>query len=121
MADQPADPPARRVAEPRLLAVESCGFAWLFDSLRRQFLRLPRGAEHDFSRSAAWTDYHGLEIDEDRRSFTVSLEPGARRILRCFIHLEPCRHCGRADADLSTRERLRRPFGGWNRAPQGSP
>lgn len=127
-----------------LQLLESCSFRWIFDATTHRFRRTPRDAGVWLDSHEAWTEYHRLEIDEWRSCFVVGLDEGGTRILRAWLHAEPCDRCGRdggTTGDLQVRirawkERLRvreprwtpdresrpralRPFGGWAR-PEGA-
>jgi len=127
-----------RVAVEGLQLLESCSFRWIFDGTTHRFRRTPRDARVWLECPEAWMAYHHLEIDDARSCFVVTLDEGRTRILRAWIHGDPCDRCGqdgRATGDLQIRirwwkERLRvreprfstrdgrqpqRPLGGWPR------
>ena len=116
--------------------LESCSFHWIFDVDGRRFRRTPRDAGAWFESSSGWTDYAHLEVDEARACFAVDLDESRTRVLRAWLHADPCGRCGRdgeSTGDLQLRiqwwkERLRvrdprflprdgghplRPYGGW--------
>ena len=122
--------------------LESCSFHWIFDGPTHRFRRTPRDAGVWLESSAAWTGYHHLEIDDARSCFIVGLDEAGTRVLRAWLHTDPCRRCGRAGRstgglqlrilEWKTRLRVRdhhalprdggrqplRPFGGWG-LPRG--
>jgi hypothetical protein len=72
----------------------------------RQFRRTPRNARVWFESAEAWTDYHRLEVDDAHCSFVVALDEAGTRILRAWLHTDPCDRCGRdgrATIDLQLR------------------
>lgn len=126
-----------------LQLLESCSFRWIFDGATRRFRRTPRDAMVWLDSPAEWTEYHHLEIDDARSCFVVGLDESGTRVLRAWLHTDPCRRCerdGSSTGELQQRivvwkERLRvrdarlalgrdggrhplRPFGGWAR-PKG--
>jgi hypothetical protein len=57
----------------------------LFDTERKRFRRLPRGADVDApALDADWEQYFALEIDEASGAFTVTLNEDGTRLLRAF-------------------------------------
>lgn len=121
-----------------LQLLESCSFRWIFDAATHRFRRMPRDAAVWFESLAEWTEYHHLQIDEARSCFVVGLDEARTRVVRAWLHSDPCRHCGqdgRSTGELQPRarawkDRLRgleprlvaspyggrhplRPFGGW--------
>lgn len=125
-----------------LQLLESCSFHWIFDAGARQFRRTPRDARVSFDPREAWTAYHRLKIDDTRSCFVVALDEAGTRILRAWLHTDPCDRCERdrmATVDLQDRilwwkEQLRvrdprfagrpggnplRPFGG-RLSPEGA-
>ncbi len=58
---------------------------WLFDTERKRFRRLPRGADADApALDADWEQYFALELDEATGAFTVTLNEDGTRLLRAF-------------------------------------
>ena len=127
-----------------LQLLESCSFSWIFDGTTRRFRRTPRDARVWLESQAEWTEYHRLEIDDARSCFVVALDEANARVLRAWLHSDPCPRCGRDGSSTSELEsriqewkaRLRvrdvrfalfgegvrhavRPFGGWAR-PEGA-
>jgi hypothetical protein len=78
-----------------LQLLESCSFRWIFDGATHRFRRTPRDAGVWLESSAAWTEYHHLEIDDARSCFVVGLDEAGTRVLRAWLHTDPCRRCGR--------------------------
>ena len=54
--------------------------------------------------AAAWTKYHSLEIDEARSCFVVELEEGGTRMLRAWLHTDPCGRCSRDGRRVADRQ-----------------
>ena len=80
---------ARRGTEPvacrALDRIESSHSIWLFDTERKRFRRLPRGADADApALDADWEQYFALELDEATGAFTVTLNEDGTRLLRAF-------------------------------------
>jgi hypothetical protein len=125
-------------------ALESCAFTWIFDGATLRYRRVPRYAYTSFHVPTAWTPYCRLEIDESRSCFVVALDEAGTRLLRVWLHAEPCDRCrpqwrtGAAEQHLlwwkspsnaidrrSTAARLgrnplHRPFAGWLDAAEAS-
>ena len=76
-----------------LQVLESCSFTWIFDEESQRFRRVPRGASASLKVPAPWAEYHHLEIDESRSCFTVGLDRHGTRILRAWLHGDPCSRC----------------------------
>jgi hypothetical protein len=77
-----------------LQVLESCSSTWIFDRASHRFRRVPRGAPVSLAVPAHWAEYHCLELDESRSSFTVELDPDGTRLLRVSLHGDPCPRCG---------------------------
>lgn len=133
------DPPSRVMAVGRadlqgLQLLESCLFRWIFDGATRRFRRTPRHAMVWVDSTADWTEYHRLDIDDAHACFVVSLDEARTRVLRAWIHTDPCRRCQRNESStgliLGWKKRVRirdarlaldhdggghplRPYGGW--------
>jgi hypothetical protein len=89
-----------------LQLLESCSFRWIFDVGAHRFRRSPRDARVWLDSSEAWTEYHSLDIDESRSCFAVALDEAGTRMLRAWLHTDPCHRCGRdarSTADLQVR------------------
>lgn len=119
-----------------LWLLESCAYNWIFDGATQLFRRMPRDTTVDLDVPAAWTPYHQLEVDEARSCFVVTLDEAGTRLLRAWLHTDPCSLCrvqwqplGEAirsirwwkqrlnvvDQRLPRTGRIQflRPFGGW--------
>lgn len=81
------------VALQGLHQLESCAFTWIFDGTTHLFRRVPRGARANLDIPAAWTPYTRLEIDTTRSSFVVVLDETGTRLLRAWLHIDPCDRC----------------------------
>ncbi|MGH9042956.1 MAG: hypothetical protein ACRDZ3_22310 [Acidimicrobiia bacterium] len=89
----PGSRPAAAASTP--WAIESCMFTWIFDLRRRRFRRVPSGtALTGPVPSDAWVAYHRIDLHGEAGSFAVTLNPEGTRILRSWLHMEPCRRCG---------------------------
>lgn len=89
--------------------LESCHSLWIFEPGRGRFRRVPRGTRLDMPpQENEWTPYFRLELDASSGAFSVGLNPDDTRVLRSWLHVDPCRHCsGDHTAELSV-EALRR-------------
>ena len=89
--------------------LESCHSIWIFDPGRMRFRRVPRGTRLDMPSPASdWTPYYRLEVEPSSGAFAVSLNEDDTRVLRSWLHVEPCRHCtGDQTTELSL-EAIRR-------------
>ncbi|MGH8998280.1 MAG: hypothetical protein ACRDY7_02710 [Acidimicrobiia bacterium] len=84
--------------------LESCHSTWIFNPARMRFRRAPRGTRLDMpSPEVDWAPYFRLEVEPSSGAFAVSLNSDDTRVLRSWLHSEPCRHCAAADetAELS--------------------
>lgn len=78
--------------------LESCHSSWIFEPSRSRFRRLPRGTRLDMPwPESDWTPYFRLEVDASTGAFAVGLNEDDTRVLRSWLHMEPCRHCGNND------------------------
>lgn len=93
MIQQPTAATRGRAEIQGLQVLESCGFTWIFDEATLRFRRVPRHAGVGLDVPAGWTPYHRLEIDGARNSFVVALNEAGTRILRAWLHIEPCERC----------------------------
>ena len=86
-----------------LQIIESCNSTWLFDTDRKRFRRVPRGASLDMPAvSGDWERYYKLEVDVEDDSFLVTLNEAGSRLLRSFRHGDPCTQCSpNATTELS--------------------
>ena len=74
--------------------LESCHSVWIFEHERMRFRRVPRGTRLDMpSPESEWTPYYRLEVEPSSGAFAVSLNDSGTRVLRSWLHVEPCRHC----------------------------
>lgn len=80
-----------------LKVLESCSSTWIFDEAAHRFRRVPRGAPVSLAVPARWAEYHRIELDESRSSFTVELDPRRTRLLRVSVHHHPCPRCQSVD------------------------
>ena len=76
-----------------LQVLESCAFTWIFDAATRRFRRVPRHAGVGLDVPAGWMPYHRLEVDGSRASFLVALNEAGTRMLRAWLHFDPCDRC----------------------------
>jgi hypothetical protein len=74
--------------------LESCHSIWIFEPERMRFRRVPRGTRLDMpSPESDWTPYYRLEVEPSSGAFAVALNESGTRVLRSWLHIEPCRHC----------------------------
>jgi hypothetical protein len=83
--------------------LESCHSTWVFQPERMRFRRVPLGATVGITSESEWQPYHRLDIDLSTGAFAVALNPEGTRLLRSWLHFEPCIHCQTGDetAELS--------------------
>jgi hypothetical protein len=110
MNDHPSQVMPGRASIQGLQLLESCSFHWIFDGATRRFRRTPRDAAVWPESSEAWTEYHHLEIDDARSCFVVGLDSAGSRVLRAWLHTEPCHRCGR---DARSTDEVRLGIPGW--------
>ena len=105
----------RESAGTQTLCLRSCHSLWIFDVEHRRFRRLPgavtadiagAGVEHrrfrrlpgavtaDIAGAETWERFVALQIDPETGSFRVVLNEDRTRVLRSWLHDEPCLHCG---------------------------
>jgi len=90
--------------------LESCHSVWLFEPGRMRFRRVPRGTRLDMpSPESDWTPYHRLEVEPSSGAFAVALNDDGTRVLRSWLHVEPCRHCSSDPTGEISLEAVRRP------------
>lgn len=78
--------------------LESCHSIWIFEPGRMRFRRVPRGTRLDMpSPESEWTPYYRLEVEPSSGAFAVGLNEDDTRVLRSWLHIDPCRHCGAGD------------------------
>jgi hypothetical protein len=73
--------------------LESCHSIWVFDVDRGRFRRVPRGVDIRMPSEEEWHPYYRLDIDDSTGAFAIALNPESTRMLRSWIHEEPCLHC----------------------------
>ena len=97
--------------------LESCHSLWIFEPGRARFRRVPRGTRLDMpSPQNEWTAYYRLEIDPSSGAFSVGLNADDTRVLRSWLHTDPCRHCSGDQTGEISLEALRRAVPGANGA-----
>lgn len=81
--------------------LESCHSLWVLDPQRMRFCRLPRGSRLDLPfPEEAWAPYYRLELEPSSGAFALALTKDGTRILRSWVHVEPCRHCDDQTGEL---------------------
>ena len=78
--------------------LESCHSLWIFDVEHRRFRRLPGAVSADIAGPGNWEPFVALHVDPASGAFRVTLNEERTRVLRSWLHDEPCPHCG-APAD----------------------
>ncbi len=73
--------------------LESCHSTWVFDVDRDRFRRVPRGVDIRMPSEQEWHPYYRLDIDAGTGAFAIALNPEGTRMLRSWVHEEPCLHC----------------------------
>ena len=92
-----------------LRVLESCHSLWVFEPDRKRFRRVPRGTRLDIpSPESEWTAYHRLEVEPSSGAFAVALTADGTRVLRSWLHSDPCRHCGADQTTELSLEAIRR-------------
>jgi hypothetical protein len=82
-------------------SIESCNSVWLFDVKAMEFKRKIRNTSGEADTvSTDWRPYFGLEVDESNKSFVVQLNESGTRLLKSWIHKNPCNRC----SDSNTTE-----------------
>jgi hypothetical protein len=100
--------------------LESCHSLWVFESARGRFRRVPRGTRLDMPpQENEWTPYYRLELDASSGAFSVGLNPDDTRVLRSWLHVEPCRHCSSDQTSELSVEALRRTLSNLRSPPRG--
>ena len=95
-------------------AIESCTFTWIFDLRRRRFRRVPPGTSvTEPVPPGAWSSYYRLDLHGDAGCFAVTLNPEGTHILRSWLHVPPCRHCGPVLSGPASTEDLAELVEGW--------
>ena len=94
MADRPPSVETLNLNGASVRVLESCHSLWIFEPERGRFRRVPRGTRLDMpSPENEWTPYYRLELDASSGAFSVGLNPDDTRVLRSWLHVDPCRHC----------------------------
>lgn len=89
--------------------LESCHSIWIFEPGRMRFRRVPRGTRLDMPPPASdWTPYYRLEVEPSTGAFSVALNEDDTRVLRSWLHIEPCRHCAVDQTGEVSVEAIRR-------------
>ncbi len=101
--------PEIEVGGASLRVLESCHSLWVFEPARMRFRRVPRGTRLDMpSPESDWTPYHRLEVEPSSGAFAVSLNEDGTRVLRSWLHIDPCRHCQTEQTAELSLEAIRR-------------
>ena len=87
----------REVGGVTIRTLESCHITWLFHPGRMRFRRIPRGDRVEVPSGSDWAPYYGLDIDLSTGRFAVGLNPDGTRLIRSWLHVEPCVYCGAGD------------------------
>lgn len=97
------------VAGSAVRILESCHSIWIFEPARSRFRRVPKGTRLDMpSPESDWAPYHRLEVEPSTGAFSVGLNEGGTRVLRSWLHIEPCRHCATDQTAELSLEAIRR-------------
>ena len=83
----------RESAGTHTLCLRSCHSLWIFDVEHRRFRRLPGAVSADIAGSAVWEPFVALHVDPATGAFRVTLNEERTRVLRSWLHDDPCRHC----------------------------
>jgi hypothetical protein len=94
----------RESAGTQTLCLRSCHSLWIFDVEHRRFRRLPGAVTADIAGAGDWEPFVGLQLDPETGSFRVVLNEDHTRVLRSWLHDEPCVHCGGAADTARTAE-----------------
>jgi len=81
------------------LCLRSCHSLWIFDVEHRRFRRLPGAVSADIP-GGEWEPFVALQIDHASGAFRITLNEERTRVLRSWLHDEPCRHC-QVDVDAA--------------------
>ena len=96
----------RESAGAQTLCLRSCHSLWIFDVEHRRFRRLPGAVTADIvAGSGDWQTFVALHIDPATGAFRVVLNEERTRVIRSWLHDEPCVHCG-VDSSAQTGEIL---------------
>ena len=99
----------RESAGTQTLCLRSCHSLWIFDVEHRRFRRLPGAVSADIAGPGEWQPFVALHVDPASGAFRVVLNEERTRVLRSWLHDEPCRHCHAAPDAANTGEILLRP------------
>ena len=89
----------RESAGAQTLCLRSCHSLWIFDVEHRRFRRLPGEVAADIPAAGTWEPFVALQVDPASGAFRIILNEDRTRVLRSWLHDEPCRHCqSRLDA-----------------------
>jgi hypothetical protein len=109
MADRPPTVEDLHLNGVAVRVLESCHSLWIFEPGRARFRRVPRGTRLDMpSPENEWTAYYRLEVDASSGAFSVGLNEDDTRVLRSWLHSDPCRHCSGDQTGEISIEALRR-------------
>jgi len=109
MADRPPTVEGLVLNGSSVRVLESCHSLWIFEAERGRFRRVPRGTRLDMpSAENEWMPYYRLELDTSSGAFSVGLNPDDTRVLRSWLHVDPCRHCSADQTGELSLEALRR-------------
>jgi len=97
----------RESAGAQTLCLRSCNSLWIFDVERRRFRRLPGAVSVDIAAPGDWQPFVALHVDPATGAFRVTLNEEHTRVIRSWLHDEPCRHC-QTEAAAQTGEILLR-------------
>jgi hypothetical protein len=113
MADRPPTVEGVNLNGSSVRVLESCHSLWIFEADRGRFRRVPRGTRLDMpSPENEWTPYYRLELDASSGAFSVGLNPDDTRVLRSWLHVDPCRHCSADQTGELSLDLLRRTMEG---------
>lgn len=84
----------REAAGAQTLCLRSCHSLWIFDVEHRRFRRLPGAVSADIAGPEDWEPFVALHVDPATGAFRVTLNEEHTRVLRSWLHDEPCPHCG---------------------------
>ena len=89
-----------------IIVLESCHNTWVFDPIRMQFCRIPKGIRVAGRFVATmWRPYWQLELDPDTEAFSVYLDASGTRLIQSWRHNQYCDLCGsRRTAELTLED-----------------
>jgi hypothetical protein len=88
----------RESAGAQTLCLRSCHSLWIFDVEHRRFRRLPGAVSADIAGPAQWEPFVALHVDHATGAFRVTLNEERTRVIRSWLHDDPCCHCQSSDA-----------------------